>query len=64
MKFTSREVVVRMDFDRRSFGQSKDYLASQKMKEKWEKIQYGYRTWGTRARVFSQTLAHGTARMI
>ena len=24
-------------------------------------IQYGYRTWGTHARVFSQTLAHGTA---
>ena len=25
-------------------------------------IQYGYRTWGTHARVFSQTLAHGNSK--
>ena len=25
-------------------------------------IQYGYRTWGTHARVFTQTLAHGNSK--
>ena len=25
-------------------------------------IQYGYRTWGTRARVFCQTLEHGNSK--
>ena len=25
-------------------------------------IQYGYRTWGTHERVFSQTLAHGNSK--
>ena len=25
-------------------------------------IQYGYRKWGTRAQVFSQTLAHGNSK--
>ena len=25
-------------------------------------IQYGHRTWGTHARVFSQTLAHGNSK--
>ena len=25
-------------------------------------IQYGYRKWGTHARVFSQTLAHGNSK--
>ena len=31
----------------------------------WKKegtIQYGYRTWGTHARVFSQTLTHGNSK--
>ena len=30
--------------------------------EKASTIQYGYRKWGTRARVFSQTLAHGNSK--
>ena len=25
-------------------------------------MQYGYRTWGTHARVFSETLAHGNSK--
>ena len=30
-------------------------------KKKQGTIQYGYKKWGTRARVFSQTLAHGNS---
>ena len=35
-----------------------DYFTSRKKGT----IQYGYRTWGTHARVFSQTLAHGNSK--
>ena len=45
-------------FYRRSFGRSKDYLASRKNASI---IQYGYRKRGTHAQVFSQTLAHGNS---
>ena len=31
--------------------------------KKASSIQYGYRKWGTHARVFIKRLAHGTARM-
>ena len=39
-------------------AQVTDYLASRKEEGT---IQYGYKTWGTHARVFSQTLAHGNS---
>ena len=32
------------------------------LSEKASTIQYGYRKWGTHARVFSQTLAHGNSK--
>ena len=41
-------------------AQVTDYFASRK---KEGTIQYGYRKWVTHARVFSQTLRMGTARM-
>ena len=31
-------------------------------RKKEDTIQYGYRTWGTHARVFSQTLTHGNSK--
>ena len=40
-------------------AQVTDYFASRKNEGT---IQYGYRTWGTHARVFSQTLTHGKER--
>ena len=46
------------DFDRRRFGQSKDYFASRK---KARTIQCDYRK-RTHTRVFSQTLAHGNSQ--
>ena len=46
----------RLVSDRSGFGKSKNYFAWRK---KANTIQYGYRKRGTRARVSSQTLAHG-----
>ena len=43
-----------------SFTASADRLFHLAKKE--GTIQYGYRTWGTHARVFSQTLAHGNSK--
>ena len=55
--FIKALVVVRFDFDRRSFCQSKDYFASRK------KVPFSITTGnGTSARVFSQTLAHGNSK--
>ena len=51
--------LVWFDFDRRSFGPSYRLF---RLAKKGRTIQYGYRTWGTHARVFSQTLMHGNSK--
>ena len=51
--------LVSFNFDRRSFVPNRLFRLA---KKEIGTIRYGYRTWGTHARWFSQTLTHGKSK--